>query len=362
MILSNRSNYGNHIQGSAGGSTGFAAKPQSKTSSHTGFSAHLYSHGVPDYAQHSVFQVPCEHCSQQGDIVTWRTTACVVGYVGQDYQTGRIVGLLQRIVNIWHAWQQSLTCGVDLPADFFRSDRRQPRVGLEEALQITPCLRRDYVAEGVYEPEACDMDVNSLHQGYLRSLRAQGGRVLCNAKVSSLVRNANVWKIVSSAGDFYAPTILNTAGAWVDQIAIMAGAKSIGIQPLKRSACIAELPDGVNAEHWPLIYDIGNRFYFKPDAGCLLISPADETLSNPCDAWPEDIDIAIAIDRNPVVGYDPCVSGLFWIAALGGYGIQTAPAVGCLAAALLQHLAVPADILELGLNMAIISPDRFKQN
>ena len=261
-------------------------------------------------------------------------------------------------------------------------------VSVDDALALSPCLRPGYVAAALYEQDACDMDVHGLHQGYLRALRAQGGRLLCDAPVSALRRAAAGWQITSGAGTFSAGTIVNAAGAWVDQVAQLAGAAPIGIMPLKRSACIAELPSGITVglspERWPLTIDIGEAFYFKPDAGCLLISPADETPSPPCDAWADDIDIATAIerigrastleirrvrnswaglrsfvaDRNPVVGFDAQVPGFFWLAALGGYGIQTAPAVGRLGAALLQGRPVPDDMLALGLDVAQLAPQR----
>lgn len=261
-------------------------------------------------------------------------------------------------------------------------------VSVDDALALSPCLRPGYVAAALYEQDACDMDVHGLHQGYLRALRAQGGRLLCDAPVSALRRAAAGWQITSGAGTFSAGTIVNAAGAWVDQVAQLAGAAPIGIMPLKRSACIAELPSGITVglspERWPLTIDIGEAFYFKPDAGCLLISPADETPSPPCDAWADDIDIATAIerigrastleirrvrnswaglrsfvaDRNPVVGFDAQVPGFFWLAALGGYGIQTAPAVGRLGAALLQGRPVPDDMLALGLDVAQLAPHR----
>ena len=256
-------------------------------------------------------------------------------------------------------------------------------VSTDEALRLTPCLRRDYVAAGLYEPNASDIDVHRLLQGYLKAFRTQGGNIICNAEVLALQRDDDKpWKINTTAGDFYATTIINAAGAWVDQIAQMAGATTIDIQPLKRCACIAELSSGLESEHWPLTIDIGEQFYFKPDAGCLLISPADETPSIPSDAWPDDLNIAIAIDRiskattlkiqrlkaswaglrsfvadrSPVVGFDPQVSNFFWIAGLGGYGIQTAPAISQLAGSLLRKEPLPTNIRVQGLDLASIMP------
>ena len=250
---------------------------------------------------------------------------------------------------------------------------------------LSPCLRGDYVAAALYEPDACDLDVHSLHQGYLRRLRDRGGKVVNNAGVTALRRRDGAWIITTDAGTFSARTIINAAGAWVDEIAVLAGAAPIGIQPLRRTAFMVDAPTNSDADRWPMTIDIDEQFYFKPDAGRLLLSPADETPSTPCDAWPEDMDIAIAVDRieqattlsithvqqkwaglrsfvedrSPVVGYDPKVEDFFWIAALGGYGIQTAPAVGRLAALLLRHQPVADDMLELGLDISSIAPQRF---
>ncbi|WP_430391694.1 NAD(P)/FAD-dependent oxidoreductase [Dyella sp. 20L07] len=256
-----------------------------------------------------------------------------------------------------------------------------------EALAMSPCLRPDYVAEGLYEPEARDIDVHALHQGYLRLLREHGGRVLCRADVTALQRDGNHWCITSDVGDYRAAIVVNAAGAWADNIAALAGAMPVGIEPLRRTAFMVDAPAGSASEHWPLTIDIDEQFYLKPDAGRLLLSPADETPSVPCDAWPDDMDIAIAVDRieqattlsithvqqkwaglrsfvadrSPVVGFDPEVEGFFWLAALGGYGIQTAPAMGRVAAALVRRQEVPADVVALGLDPAAISPHRLRE-
>jgi D-arginine dehydrogenase len=258
------------------------------------------------------------------------------------------------------------------------------RVDAIEARALSPSLRDGYVAAGVYEPDAQDVDVHALHQGYLRWLRGRGGKLVNSAGVTSLRRDDDGWAIGTHAGIFHARLVVNAAGAWADEIAGLAGAAPIGIQPLRRTAFMVDAPAGSDADRWPMTIDIDEQFYFKPDAGRLLLSPADETPSAPCDAMPEDLDIAIAVDhieqattlsithvrqkwaglrsfvadRSPVIGYDPQVADFFWIAALGGYGIQTAPAVGRLAAALVQRQPAPADLLELGLDVGSVAPGR----
>ena len=259
------------------------------------------------------------------------------------------------------------------------------RIDAIEAQTMSPSLRGDYVAAAIFEPNALDLDVHALHQGYLRLLREQGGKLVNNAGVTALKRRDDAWVITTGAGIFYAKTLINAAGAWVDEIAKLAGASPIGIQPLRRTAFMVNAPIGSDSDHWPMTVDIGEQFYIKPDAGRLLLSPADETPSMPCDALPDDMDIAIAVDRieqattlsitsvqqkwaglrsfvsdrSPVVGYDPQIAGFFWLAALGGYGIQTAPAMGRVAAALVLRTSVPADVLALGLDPFAISPQRL---
>jgi D-arginine dehydrogenase len=259
------------------------------------------------------------------------------------------------------------------------------RIDAHEARLFSPALREDYVAAAVYEPDAQDVDVHALHQGYLRWLRERGGRLMNNAGVNAIRRQDDAWTITTEAGVFHARLLVNAAGAWVDEIAALAGAAPIGIQPLRRTAFMVDAPTGSDSDRWPMTIDIDEQFYFKPDAGRLLLSPADETPSAPCDALPDDLDIAVAVDRieqattltithvrqkwaglrsfvadrSPVIGYDAAIADFFWIAALGGYGIQTAPSVGRLAAALIQKHPAPADLVALGLDVASIAPARF---
>ena len=256
------------------------------------------------------------------------------------------------------------------------------RLTREEALRICPALRPDYVDAALFEDDAADVDVNELHQGYLRRFRAAGGRLVVNADVRALVYQAGVWSLGTKAGDFAAPIVINAAGAWADVIAAKAGAAPLKISPCRRTAVLAELPQNLSADAWPMVIDIDEMFYMKPDAGLLLVSPADETPVAPCDVQPEEFDIAVAIDRveqattltinrirkrwaglrsfapdrSPVIGFDPAQPGFFWLAGQGGYGIQTAPAVARLAATLLRGGSLK-DFDDIP--TAQLSPERF---
>lgn len=253
-----------------------------------------------------------------------------------------------------------------------------------ECQMLVPILRDHYAAAGILEPGACDIDVDLLLQGFLRAGRKQGARVLTDAPVTALARDGDGWIVDSKAGSFQARTIVNAAGAWADQVAAMAGVAPIGLVPMRRTATLVDPPPGINPTYLPFMIDIDEQFYVKPDAGKLLLCPADETPSEPCDAQPEELDIALAIDRveqaciidarrkgrswaglrsfvpdrSPVIGFDGAVPGFFWLAALGGYGIQTAPAVASLAAGLIRGEPVPDRLLTLGLDPDAIRPGR----
>lgn len=252
-----------------------------------------------------------------------------------------------------------------------------------ETLAACPALCAEITAGGVLEPAAADVDVDGLHQGYLRKLRQRCGTIVTDAEVRTLAFDAGVWTVTTAAGAFHAPIVINAAGAWTDDIARLAGAAPCNIVPCRRTALLAELPPGVDAAAWPMVIDIDEEFYFKPDAGLLLISPADETPVMASDVQPEELDVAIAVDRvenattlkitrlrkkwaglrsfapdrTPVIGFDPAAEGFFWLAGQGGFGIQTSPAAGRLAAALVR--SDTQEITSIGVDPNALSPRRF---
>ncbi|MBX3568027.1 MAG: FAD-binding oxidoreductase [Rhizobiaceae bacterium] len=255
-----------------------------------------------------------------------------------------------------------------------------------EAIARVPVLRPDYLAACFFEPNSMDLDVDGLHQGFLRGARARGATIRTNAEVREIRRAGDLWTVETTAGIFTAPRIVNAAGAWGDVVAAMAGVAPIGLQPKRRTAFNIPAPDGMSISGWPLIDDVGAEFYFKPDAGQLLVSPADATPSEPMDAWPDDMDVAIGADRlgqattievqrvsrswaglrtfapdgSPVVGPDGSAPGFIWLVGQGGYGIKTASAMSRICAAFVRGEGIPGDILDRGVTEADLGPARLR--
>ncbi len=259
------------------------------------------------------------------------------------------------------------------------------RISTARALELVPVLQPASAVHCAYEADAFDLDVNALHTGFLRQARRAGAVLVCDAGLTTLRRQAGIWQLDTTAGAFAANVVVNAAGAWADAVAQLAGAQPLGLQPLHRTAIVIEPPAGVDSGRWPAMIAADESYYFKPDAGLLLASPADETPSAACDAQPDDLDIAICVDRletrtslrvrrvvrawaglrtfapdrTPVVGYDPQVDGFFWLAGQGGYGVQTAPALSDIAAALALRRELPAQVVAEGVDAAMLAPGRF---
>ena len=259
------------------------------------------------------------------------------------------------------------------------------RIGGEEAVAMAPILRPDYVVGAVSEPEAMEIDVNALHGGFLRLAKARGAQLITAAALRGLERRGGRWFAETAAGPIESAAVINAAGAWADTVGAMAGAATIGLVPKRRTAVVFEPAEAVDAAGMPMVIDVDETFYLKPEAGRFLASPADATPVPPCDVQPEELDIATAIDRIerattvaarrlvnrwaglrsfvedglPVVGWDDRVDGFFWLAGQGGYGIQTAPAMARLATALITDRALPDDIASRGVTGATLSPQRL---
>ena len=256
----------------------------------------------------------------------------------------------------------------------------------EQAIAQVPVLRRDYLAYAFSDPTGRALDVAAIHQGYIRRLRAEGGEIVADAEALAFERKADKWAVTTPAGDFAAPVVINAAGAWGDVIAARIGARPVGLQP-KRRTVVAFIPPNVALDdNWPVVIDADEEFYFKVDAGTILGSPADETPVPPQDAQPEEIDIALAIDRIeratvmkverlvrswaglrsfvadgvPVVGYDREVEGFFWCVGQGGYGIETSYGMGRSSAGLAARRGLPEDVRALGVTEADLGPARLR--
>ena len=248
-----------------------------------------------------------------------------------------------------------------------------------------PVLRPGVFAAGALEPGAMDIDVAALHQGFLRGLRTAGGEIVKDAEVETIAPSAPGWRVTTRRGTtFAAPVLVDAAGAWADVVASKAGVRPLGLVPKRRTAVMLDLPRGLDPAAWPLAGDLAETFYFKPEAGRLLLSPADATPTDPQDAQPEIEDVATVIERfmevttiqverpgetwaglrsffadgDPVAGPDAEADGFFWLAGQGGYGIQTAVGMARALCASIQGHDLPADMRRLGLDADGLGPGR----
>jgi D-arginine dehydrogenase len=256
---------------------------------------------------------------------------------------------------------------------------------------LVPVLVPEHAQAGLFEPGAADIDVNALHQGFIRGLKQRGSRLECGVQINSIERSGDEWVLeVGMRGaqphSIRAPLLINAAGAWADDVARLAGVAALGVEPRRRSAFLFQPPDGVATEHWPFVTSVDEDFYFKPDAGLLLGSPANADPVPAHDVQAEDLDIAMAIDRieqvttmridrplrpwaglrsfvadgGVVGGFDAGARGFFWIAALGGYGIQTCAAMGEACAHLALGRPLPAHLADAGLSAAMLGVERLR--
>ena len=251
-------------------------------------------------------------------------------------------------------------------------------IGREEILKHVPVLTEDYCHEAILLiNDLADIDVHSLHEGFLKGIKNQGSEIILKAKVTAIKKKSDQWQLETTQGIFTAPIVINAAGAWVDQVANMAGVKEIGIKPLRRTMVLIDpKTEDKNIDDWAMVVEYEEKYYFKPDAGKILICPCDTTLSEPCDAQPEEIDIAYAAhyygectgtevskidhkwaglrnslpDGYPAVGFAPDADGFFWLAGQEGFGIKTSPAMGRITAALVKGEKIPEDIKAFGLD------------
>lgn len=258
------------------------------------------------------------------------------------------------------------------------------RLTVEQAVARAPILKADWVAGAFYDPDCWDIEAESLLQGYAKGARAAGASIRTGVELKAARREGSAWVLETNRGEVRAATLVNAAGAWADATANSCGVAPLGIVPYRRTAITVDAP-GVDVGALPEISDVDDTFYMKPDAGRLMVSPCDATESPPCDAQPEELDVAYAAwyveqattipmravahswaglrtfapDKAPVVGYSAKAEGFFWLAGQGGFGIQTAPALGSLAAGLIVDGKVPENFAEHGLKAAPFAPGRL---
>lgn len=252
-----------------------------------------------------------------------------------------------------------------------------------EVQAMVPVLKPEAAQIGMLEPGAADIDVNELHQGFLRGLRQRGGSLRVDVAIQSIERKQGQWQVDCGETSYHAPLLLDAAGAWADEVAQLAGVAPLGLQPKRRTAFLFEPPQGLDTSRWPFVIDAAESFYFKPDAGLLLGSPANADPVPPHDAQPEDLDVALGIDRieqattmtinrpirswaglrsfvgtegDLVGGFARDAEGFFWVAAQGGYGIQTSAAMGEACACLALRRALPPHLVEAGISAAMLAP------
>ena len=249
------------------------------------------------------------------------------------------------------------------------------------AKALVPSLREEAAVVAVHEPGAVDLDVDALLQAFLR-----GRRVVPSAPVTAVERRGERWSVTAGAERIDCAVVVDAAGAWADAVAVSAAVQPVGLQPMRRTAFTFTAPDVPGVERWPLVDDAADRWYLKPQSGRVLASPSDETPVDPCDAQPDEADVAMAIerieaamtfevrgvrspwaglrtfapDRGPVVGPDPDAPSFVWLAGQGGYGIKTSPAMAECVASFVLGTPWPAVLVERGVTPEQLSPARFR--
>jgi D-arginine dehydrogenase len=255
----------------------------------------------------------------------------------------------------------------------------------EGARALVPALRAGHVVEAFLDPTAADMDVAAILHAFLRRFKALGGTLRTGGEVLELGRGGEGWLVETRGGGVTAPALVNAAGAWADALAALAGLGPLGIVPKRRTAILVAPPEGQDARGWPAVADVGEAWYVKPDAGKLLCSPADETPTDPCDAQPDEYDVAVCVDRveraldlrvrrvehkwaglrcfapdkTPVAGEDPRAPGFHWLAGQGGYGIMTAPVLAAVTARNVAGGPLPGWLERAGIDAAALGPGRL---
>jgi D-arginine dehydrogenase len=260
------------------------------------------------------------------------------------------------------------------------------RLDAAAVLRLAPCLRPERVAGGLLEPDACDIDVHALHQGFWRGARRAGVALWAEAELAGARHDGRGWSVELADGRrLRAGRLVDAAGAWADEVARRCGLAGLALQPRRRSAFTFDPPAGCGISRWPLVAAMDESWYLKPDAGRLLGSPANADDTVPQDVQPEELDIALGIarieaattltirrpaatwaglrtfspDDELVIGPDPRQPAFVWLAGQGGYGIQSAWGASRLAADGLAGRPLDAALQAAGVQPGRMTPDRF---
>ncbi|PSJ40853.1 NAD(P)/FAD-dependent oxidoreductase [Allosphingosinicella deserti] len=258
-----------------------------------------------------------------------------------------------------------------------------------QILDLCPVIRAgvEGVVRGILDPTGLKLDADALLQGYARVVRSAGSEILIGRRIVSVEHRGGRWHVASDAGERWsAPILINAAGAWGDRLAEMAGVRPIGLAPKRRTIIVIDPPAGLDVAPWPFVHTAASDFYMLPEAGQLLVSPVDEIDDEPCDARPEDYDVALAAhqlehytslsvsriahrwaglrsfvaDRVPTAGFDADAPGFFWLVGQGGYGLQTAPAMAAIVETLIGGGDWPEGLDAAGITAALVTPGRLR--
>lgn len=238
------------------------------------------------------------------------------------------------------------------------------RVDEQAIAELCPVLRvgEGGAVSGIVDRDGIRLDPHALLQGYARKLRRNGAKLVTSARATAIRRNGDIWEVGTERGEsFCAPVLVDAAGSWADKVAEMAGVAPLGIEPKRRTIITFDAPEGADLSGWPFAKTVGDELYFAPESGRLFASPMDEVPTDPCDAQPDDYEIALAAhrveerttmkvsrivhkwaglrtfapDRKPVAGFAADSDGFFWLVGQGGFGLQTSPMMAAATASLI---------------------------
>lgn len=274
---------------------------------------------------------------------------------------------------------------LDLLFNYATEQNKIEQLTPEETSEMAKIVKSEQVGIGAYEPGVTDIDVASLHQGYIKGFLKRGGEIFKTQPVEQMNYEDEIWQIKTGKSEFQAKQIINAAGGWAEQIGILAKAAKIGLVAKRRTAVVVEAPNGIDVNKLPVIEFTDSNAYIKAEGGKLMVCPGDQTPVEPQDIQPDEMDVAILIDwlqnktnikvkriehswaglrsfvadEIPVVGYDAKAPKFFWLAGQGGFGIMMAPTLACACASLIVHKKLPQELLDVGVTADSLSPNRF---